>query len=382
MMARGGAGPGSTMQLLLVRLLLLGLVLLVILNGVVVAAGSVRATARQTTATVAEDEDSSSSSSSAAVGGSSDEMLEESEESFEQDASSSGETPTPSRHESAESTTERGGAPDEDDDDGSVTGTTLGYSAVATTPKIVVRPVKQLSRYEQGLEDYDEAADRAEREQQQQQQQQQEQSVDQQYNNMVKPMLTLFNVISTVLSSGRSMRTVTAGWERPAADDTERPLATTDDGNPGNKSEIITAGEKSTSGPSDGTAGGATAEGRYIKGDPLNGYYDFIISEGSYKFWAVFQLVTAAVVIYSTLTAIYYSKVAPLTADYDYIDYLNGGRSFAGARPLDETGSRSAQTSGRRASGWMDNLSSSSWFGPAAQGFTIVMEAIERQQKW
>uniref|UniRef100_A0A182WXQ8 Uncharacterized protein n=1 Tax=Anopheles quadriannulatus TaxID=34691 RepID=A0A182WXQ8_ANOQN len=93
-------------------------------------------------------------------------------------------------------------------------------------------------------------------------------------------------------------------------------------------------------------------------------------------------LVTAAVVIYSTLTAIYYSKVAPLTADYDYIDYLNGGRSFAGARPLDETGSRSAQTSGRRASGWMDNLSSSSWFGPAAQGFTIVMEAIERQQKW
>ncbi|XP_040170152.1 uncharacterized protein LOC120904309 isoform X3 [Anopheles arabiensis] len=372
MMARSGAGPGSTMQLLLVRLLLMGLVLLVVLNGEVVAAGSVRATARQTTATVAEDEDSSSS---AAVGGSSDEMLEESEESFEQDASSSGETPSPSRHESAESTTERGGAPDEDDDAGSVTGTTLGYGAVATTPKIVVRPVKQLSRYEQGLEDYDEAADRAEREQQQQQQ---EQSVDQQYNNMVKPMLTLFNVISTVLSSGRSMRTVTAGWERPAADDTERTLATTDDGNPGNKTEIITAGEKSTS----GTAGGATAEGRYIKGDPLNGYYDFIISEGSYKFWAVFQLVTAAVVIYSTLTAIYYSKVAPLTADYDYIDYLNGGRSFAGARPLDETGSRSAQTSGRRASGWMDNLSSSSWFGPAAQGFTIVMEAIERQQKW
>nr|XP_040238255.2 uncharacterized protein LOC120959143 isoform X1 [Anopheles coluzzii]XP_049466170.1 uncharacterized protein LOC120959143 isoform X1 [Anopheles coluzzii] len=376
MMARSGAGPGSTMQLLLVRLLLMGLVLLVVLNGEMVSAGSVRATARQTTATVAEDEDSSSS---AAVGGSSAEMLEESEESFEQDASSSGENPSPSRHESAESTTERGGAPDEDDDAGSVTGTTLGYGAVATTPKIVVRPVKQLSRYEQGLEDYDEAADRAEREQQQQQQQ--EQSVDQQYNNMVKPMLTLFNVISTVLSSGRSMRTVTEGWQRPAAD-TERTLATTDDGNPGNKTEIITDGEKSTSGTAGGGNENATAEGRYIKGDPLNGYYDFIISEGSYKFWAVFQLVTAAVVIYSTLTAIYYSKVAPLTADYDYIDYLNGGRSFAGARPLDETGSRSAQTSGRRASGWMDNLSSSSWFGPAAQGFTIVMEAIERQQKW
>lgn len=31
-------------------------------------------------------------------------------------------------------------------------------------------------------------------------------------------------------------------------------------------------------------------EGRYIKGDPLKGYYDFVITEGSYKFWAVFQV--------------------------------------------------------------------------------------------
>uniref|UniRef100_A0A182YFS8 Uncharacterized protein n=1 Tax=Anopheles stephensi TaxID=30069 RepID=A0A182YFS8_ANOST len=124
----------------------------------------------------------------------------------------------------------------------------------------------------------------------------------------------------------------------------------------------------------------ANGEGRYIKGDPLNGYYDFIISEGSYKFWAVFQLVTAAVVIYSTLTAIYYSKVAPLTSDYDYIDYLNGGRSFAGARPID--GAARTGASGRRASGWSwDSLSTSSWFGPAAQAFTIVMDAIERQPK-
>lgn len=34
----------------------------------------------------------------------------------------------------------------------------------------------------------------------------------------------------------------------------------------------------------------AAVEGRYIKGDPLNGYYDFIITEGSYKFWVVFQV--------------------------------------------------------------------------------------------
>lgn len=32
------------------------------------------------------------------------------------------------------------------------------------------------------------------------------------------------------------------------------------------------------------------AEGRYIKGDPLKGYYDFVITEGSYKFWAAFQV--------------------------------------------------------------------------------------------
>lgn len=31
-------------------------------------------------------------------------------------------------------------------------------------------------------------------------------------------------------------------------------------------------------------------EGRYIKGDPLNGYYDFVITEGSYKFWVAFQV--------------------------------------------------------------------------------------------
>lgn len=38
----------------------------------------------------------------------------------------------------------------------------------------------------------------------------------------------------------------------------------------------------------------AVAEGRYIKGDPLNGYYDFIITEGSYKFWVVFQVNNAS----------------------------------------------------------------------------------------
>uniref|UniRef100_A0A182PTM8 Uncharacterized protein n=1 Tax=Anopheles epiroticus TaxID=199890 RepID=A0A182PTM8_9DIPT len=113
--------------------------------------------------------------------------------------------------------------------------------------------MKHMLHYEQGLEDYDEAADRAEREQQQSQQ---EQSVEQQYSNMVKPMLTLFNVISTVLSSGRSMRSVTAGG---------REVASLAGGDTGNKTEIITVGEKSTSGGPNGTGGGNENGNEYFE---------------------------------------------------------------------------------------------------------------------
>ncbi|KFB38471.1 hypothetical protein ZHAS_00005873 [Anopheles sinensis] len=202
--------------------------------------------------------------------------------------------------------------------------------------------------YEQGLEDYDEAADRAEREQK-------EQAGEQQYNNMLKPMLTLFNVISTVLSSGRSMRSTVA----------------TADG--GNKNENITlaAGKSTSGGDNENETATAVAGGRYIKGDPLNGYYDFVISEGSYKFWVVFQLFTAGLVLYATFAAIYYSKVSPLTSDYDYIDYLNGARSFSGGRSMvTQPGSTV----------W-DTVANSRWFGPAAQAFEIVMSAIENAPK-
>ncbi|ETN64764.1 hypothetical protein AND_003483 [Anopheles darlingi] len=194
-----------------------------------------------------------------------------------------------------------------------------------------------------GLEDYDEAADRAEREQQLQQDQNEEQSLQQQYSGMVKPMLTLFNVISTVLSSGRSMRAMVE--------------AATDE-----------------------TATGAVTGGRYIKGDPLNGYYDFVISEGSYKFWVVFQLFTAALVLYATFAAIYYSKVSPLTSDYDYIDYLNGARSFSGGRsmvPMGSPGGGGGDGPGRI---W-DTVANNRWFGPAAQAFEMVMSAIENAPK-
>ncbi|XP_058056421.1 uncharacterized protein LOC131207808 [Anopheles bellator] len=363
-MATGSGGisslpaPRSMLQQQLVRLLLVALVLLAIVGAHPGSAASVGAT--DGAVSLAEDEDSSG-----AVGAS-DEMV--ADESFEQDVSQA-----PDSKEATEGAQRADGeaAGWQDSEDSTEPSTTPGFSAVATTPKIVP-VVKQLSRYEQGLEDYDEAADRAEREQQQQQQEleQQEQDTEQQsYSNMVKPMLTLFNVISTVLSSARSMRSMVSG------------MASTDGDN---KNVNITLGGDSTShGSISSSADNETAavEGRYIKGDPLKGYYDVVISEYSYKFWAVFQVVTAAVVIYSTFTAIYYSKVAPLTSDYDYVDYLNGDRSFAGGRSTSGQRSSSGVRSRSTGSGIWDNLSSSSWFGPAAQAFTLVMDAIERQPK-
>ncbi|XP_011496590.1 PREDICTED: uncharacterized protein LOC105361178 [Ceratosolen solmsi marchali] len=57
------------------------------------------------------------------------------------------------------------------------------------------------------------------------------------------------------------------------------------------------------------------------KNDYWGGYYDFLINEGSYKFWAIFQLSTAALLIYSGFAALYYAKVNPqITEDYD--DFL------------------------------------------------------------
>uniref|UniRef100_A0A1B0CYJ0 Uncharacterized protein n=2 Tax=Phlebotomus papatasi TaxID=29031 RepID=A0A1B0CYJ0_PHLPP len=115
------------------------------------------------------------------------------------------------------------------------------------------------------------------------------------------------------------------------------------------------------------------AEGRYIHGDPLKGYYDFVITEGSYKFWAAFQLATAALIIYSTFAAIYYSKVNPIVSDYDYVDYL-GGRSLAGGRSFD--GDNASEES-ESPSSWLPSLNSS-WVSTAVHGFQFVMDAIEK----
>lgn len=78
-------------------------------------------------------------------------------------------------------------------------------------------------------------------------------------------------------------------------------------------------------------------------------------------------------IIYSTFAAIYYSKVSPLTSDYDYIDYLGGGRTFAGGRSMDG--------SGRQLSNTWDGLLNKPWFNVATHSFAFVMDAIERVPK-
>ncbi|XP_034473443.1 pinin [Drosophila innubila] len=113
-------------------------------------------------------------------------------------------------------------------------------------------------------------------------------------------------------------------------------------------------------------------EGRYIKGDPLKGYYDFVITEGSYKFWAAFQVGTAILIIYSTFAAIYYSKVNPLTSDYDYQDYLGASRSLSGADDDFVDDSDDTTTSTSSTSRIMD------WIPRTAHSIKFIMDAIDK----
>ncbi|XP_039311585.1 uncharacterized protein LOC120359141 [Solenopsis invicta] len=70
------------------------------------------------------------------------------------------------------------------------------------------------------------------------------------------------------------------------------------------------------------------------KADYWAGYYDFLINEGSYKFWAVFQLATAALLIYSGFAALYYAKVNPPTTDDYFDDILRRRRRRRRSLPL------------------------------------------------
>ncbi|KAF6213016.1 hypothetical protein GE061_010730 [Apolygus lucorum] len=43
-------------------------------------------------------------------------------------------------------------------------------------------------------------------------------------------------------------------------------------------------------------------------GEPTVAYYDFLVNEFSFKVWAVFEMVTIALLFYSTFAAIYYAR--------------------------------------------------------------------------
>ncbi|KAF5275347.1 hypothetical protein FQR65_LT04175 [Abscondita terminalis] len=97
-------------------------------------------------------------------------------------------------------------------------------------------------------------------------------------------------------------------------------------------------------------------EQKAIANDAWAGYYDFIINEGSFKFWAVFQLVTAVLLIYSALAAVYYAKFNVVTTDYDYY-YDFFGRSNSGRSDT-----------------------SNSWFGMNTQTFQTILDAISSKK--
>ncbi|XP_073992329.1 uncharacterized protein isoform X2 [Rhodnius prolixus] len=72
------------------------------------------------------------------------------------------------------------------------------------------------------------------------------------------------------------------------------------------------------------------AETRREKRQLTDAYYDFLINEGSFKFWAVFQMVTIAILLYSTFAAIYYAKYTYLHEQPNEEDgdiFLRSGRA-------------------------------------------------------
>ncbi|XP_026679894.1 uncharacterized protein LOC113467735 [Diaphorina citri] len=79
---------------------------------------------------------------------------------------------------------------------------------------------------------------------------------------------------------------------------------------------------------------------RLFLGFPHNNYYEFIINEGSYIFWAVFQLATVAILLYSTFAAIYFARYTyfneKIPADYDepfITRHMTGRSAFSGFEP-------------------------------------------------
>jgi hypothetical protein len=99
--------------------------------------------------------------------------------------------------------------------------------------------------------------------------------------------------------------------------------------------------------------------------DAVSSYYDFLINEGSYKFWAAFQVVTAILLIYSAFAAIYYAKYT--FSMMDYPDYLDEGFFFkrSGEAYVTTTTARPA---------------SYSFLGLSSQTFQRIMNALSSKK--
>ncbi|CAG9796515.1 unnamed protein product [Diatraea saccharalis] len=104
-------------------------------------------------------------------------------------------------------------------------------------------------------------------------------------------------------------------------------------------------------------------QGRYT--DPWAGYYDWIINEGSFKFWSAFQLFTAALLLYACFSAIYYAKFNPILPDYsmEYDDYFLERTVGRKTRSLDSE----------------ELPSGFSWINPRM--FLFILEAITKHYK-
>lgn len=101
-----------------------------------------------------------------------------------------------------------------------------------------------------------------------------------------------------------------------------------------------------------------------------------------------FKLFTAALLIYSTLAAIYYSKVNPLTSDYDYIDYLSRsfhGRSFDSEDVIGDDEENDNEELKKNVfnskSTYLSSLVHNKWVKTAAYSFQFAMNAIDRIPK-
>lgn len=98
------------------------------------------------------------------------------------------------------------------------------------------------------------------------------------------------------------------------------------------------------------------------------------------------QLFTAALIIYSTFAAIYYSKVNPIVSDYEYQDYL-GGRSFPEGTSIVDDNQDSVDPGGDDDSSTSaQHVTKSSWLaGPwmrrTQYALQFILDAIEKPPK-